>query len=148
MANWIAGRSQRFRCIVSHAGLWHLWGFHGTTDYGMEWEREFGDPYRDPELYERWSPHRAVREIRTPMLVIHGERDYRVPVTEAYQLFTALQRLGVPSKLLDFPDENHWILRPPNIRLWHETIWSWLERWLGPQAGVKPGGGDPGGHPA
>jgi dipeptidyl aminopeptidase/acylaminoacyl peptidase len=72
------------------------------------------------------------------MLIIHGEKDYRVPVSEAFQLFTALKRLEVPSRLLYFPDENHWIARPPNIRTWHETIWGWLERWLGPAAPVAP----------
>jgi dipeptidyl aminopeptidase/acylaminoacyl peptidase len=132
MANWIAGREKRFRAIVSHAGLWHLVGFHGTTDFGPEWEREFGgDPYRHPEVYERWSPHRAVEDIRTPMLIVHGEKDYRVPVSEAFQLFTALDRLGAKPRLLYFPDENHWILRPPNIRQWHETIWAFLAEHLG-----------------
>jgi dipeptidyl aminopeptidase/acylaminoacyl peptidase len=131
MANWIAGHTRRFRAIVSHAGLWNLVGFHGTTDFGPEWEREFGgDPYRHPETYERWSPHRFVKEIRTPMLLVHGEQDFRVPVAEAFQAFTALQRLGVRSKFLYFPDENHWILRPPNIRTWHRTIWDFLERRL------------------
>jgi dipeptidyl aminopeptidase/acylaminoacyl peptidase len=131
MVNWIAGRTERFRCLVSHAGLWHLVGFHGTTDFGPEWEREFGgDPYRHPETYERWSPHRDVRSIKTPILLVHGERDYRVSVAEALQMFTALKRMGVPSRFLYFPDENHWILKPPNIRTWHETIWTWLDRWV------------------
>ena len=132
MVNWIAGQTTRFRCIVTHASLFHLPSFHGTTDAGAEWEREFGNPYERPDLYERWSPHNFVRKMKTPMLVVHGERDYRVPVSEAYMLFTALQRNGVPSKLLYFPDENHWILKPQNSALWHETTLAWLDRWLGP----------------
>jgi len=130
MANWIAGQTTRFSCIVTHASLWHLSGFHGTTDCGPEWEREFGNPYLDPEQYERWSPHQYVKNIKTPMLVIHGERDYRVPVSEAYQLFTALQRLGIPSRFLYFPDEHHWVLKPHNSALWHSSIFAWLDRWL------------------
>jgi dipeptidyl aminopeptidase/acylaminoacyl peptidase len=130
MVNWIIGQTSRFRCAVTHASLWNLPAFHGTTDCGPEWEREFGNPYRDPEAYERWSPHRFVAKIRTPTMIVHGERDYRVPVSEAYMLFTALQRLGVPSKLLYYPDENHWILKPPNSAAWHASIFAWLERWL------------------
>ena len=130
MVNWMIGQTTRFRCAVSHAGLWNLPSFHGTTDCGPEWEREFGNPYRTPEQYDRWSPHRFIEKIKTPTLVVHGERDYRVPVSEAYMMFTALQRNGVPSKFLYFPDENHWILRPPNSRVWHETIFAWLDRWL------------------
>ena len=130
MVNWMLGQTARFRCAVSHAGLWDLPSFHGTTDCGPEWEREFGNPYQSPEQYDRWSPHRFVDKVKTPTLVVHGERDYRVPVSEAYMMFTALQRNGVPSKFLYFPDENHWILKPPNSRAWHEAIFAWLDRWL------------------
>jgi dipeptidyl aminopeptidase/acylaminoacyl peptidase len=131
MVNWAVGQTERFLCAVSHAGLWNLPSFHGTTDCGPEWEREFGDPYTNPEAYERWSPHRFISKVRTPTLVVHGEKDYRVPVSEAYMFFTALQRNGVPSKFLYFPDENHWILKPQNSKLWHETIFAWLTKYLG-----------------
>jgi dipeptidyl aminopeptidase/acylaminoacyl peptidase len=127
MANWIAGNTDRFRAIVTHASLWELRGFHGTTDFGPEWEREFGDPYADPARYEAASPHRLVGNIRTPMLVIHGEKDHRVPISEALRLWTDLQRHDIDAKFLYFPDENHWILKPQNARLWYETVLAFLE---------------------
>ena len=127
MANWVAGNTDRFRAIVTHASLWELRGFHGTTDYGPDWEREFGDPYADPSRYEEWSPSRHVARIRTPMLVIHGERDLRVPISEALRLWTDLRRHHVPSRFLYFPDENHWILKPQNARLWYETVLAFLD---------------------
>lgn len=130
MANWINGQTTRFKAIVTHASLYHLPSFHGTTDCGPEWEREFGNPYLEPEAYERWSPHVHLSKMKTPTLIVHGEKDYRVPVSEAYMLFTGLQRHGVPSKFLYFPDENHWILKPPNSKAWHEAIFDWLDRWL------------------
>ncbi|HEX2883560.1 MAG TPA: S9 family peptidase [Candidatus Limnocylindria bacterium] len=127
MANWVAANTDRFRAIVTHASLWDLRGFHGTTDYGPDWEREFGDPYADPALYERWTPSRLIANIRTPMLVIHGERDLRVPISEALRLWTDLRRHDVPSRFLYFPDENHWILKPQNARLWYETVLAFLD---------------------
>ncbi|MCV0402978.1 MAG: S9 family peptidase [Chloroflexi bacterium] len=130
MANWVAGSTDRFRAIVTHASLWELRGFHGTTDYGPDWEREFGDPYADPSAYEQWSPHRLLANIRTPMLVVHGERDLRVPISEALRLWTDLRRHGVPGRFLYFPDENHWILKPQNARLWYETVWAFLDEHL------------------
>ncbi len=127
MANWVAGQTDRFRGIVTHASLWELRGFHGTTDHGPSWEMEFGDPYVDPSRYEASSPHRFVDRIRTPMLVIHGELDHRVPISEALRLWTDLRRHGVPSRFLYFPDENHWILKPRNARLWYETVLAFLD---------------------
>ncbi len=126
MANWVAGSTDRFKGIVTHASLWELRGFHGTTDYGPDWEREFGDPYADPSRYEQWSPSRLLPNIRTPMLVIHGERDLRVPISEAQRLWTDLRRHGVPARFLYFPDENHWILKPQNARLWYATVLAFL----------------------
>ncbi len=127
MANWVAGNTDRFRAIVTHASLWELRGFHGTTDYGPDWEREFGDPYTDASRYEEWSPSRLLANIRTPMLVIHGQRDLRVPISEGLRLWTDLRRHNVPAKFLYFPDENHWILKPQNARLWYETVWAFLD---------------------
>lgn len=127
MANWVAGHTDRFRCIVTHASLWALDQFHGTTDLGPWWELEFGDPYIDPSAYVEHSPHRHVGSITTPMLVIHGELDHRVPIGEALRLWTDLQRHGVESKFLYFPDENHWILKPQNARVWYETVFAWLD---------------------
>ena len=127
MANWVAGHTDRFRCIVTHASLWELRGFHGATDDGNVWELEFGDPYRDPGRYLEQSPSNAIGSIRTPMLVIHGELDQRVPISEALRLWTDLQRHGVESKFLYFPDENHWVLKPQNARLWYQTVLAFLD---------------------
>ena len=128
MANWVAGHTDRFQCIVTHASLWALDQFHGTTDGGPWWEPEFGDPYLDPSRYIEWSPHRHVANITTPMLVIHGELDHRVPIGEALRLWTDLRRHGVQSKFLYFPDENHWILKPQNARVWYDTVFAWLDQ--------------------
>lgn len=127
MANWVAGQSDRFRAIVTHASLWELRGFHGTTDDGPWWETEFGDPYLDDSRYQAASPHRFVDRIRTPMLVIHGELDHRVPISEALRLWTDLRRHSVASRFLYFPDENHWILKPQNSRLWYATVLAFLD---------------------
>jgi dipeptidyl aminopeptidase/acylaminoacyl peptidase len=130
LANWIAGHTDRFRCIVTHASLWALEGFHGTTDVGLIWEREFGDPYRDPSRFAANDPRRHVGAITTPMLVIHGEKDYRVPISEALILWTDLVRHGVDARFLYFPDENHWVLKPQNVRLWYETVLAYLAEHL------------------
>lgn len=139
MANWIAGHTDRFRAIVSHAGLWSLEQFHGTTDMGPWWEHQLGNPYVDPSRYVANSPSSAIEHVRTPMLVIHGLRDYRVPVAEALRLWTDLQRHGVPAQYLSFPDENHWILKPGNSKVWYETVLAFLahhvlgEEWKRPE---------------
>ena len=139
MANWIAGHTDRFQAIVSHAGLWSLEQFHGTTDMGSWWEHQLGDPYADPGRYVANSPRTAIEHVRTPMLVIHGLRDYRVPVGEALRLWTDLQRHGVAGQYLSFPDENHWILKPGNSRVWYETVLAFLahhvlgEEWKRPE---------------
>ena len=127
MANWLAGHTDRFAAIVTHASLWNLEAFHGVTDLGPMWENEFGDRYTEPERYREWSPHRFVDRISTPMLVIHGERDYRVPVGEGLALWTDLQRHGVEAQYLHFPDENHWVLTPQHARLWYETVLAFLD---------------------
>ncbi|MCU0484082.1 MAG: S9 family peptidase, partial [Chloroflexi bacterium] len=127
MANWVAGQTDRYRCIVTHASLWELRGFHGTTDECAGMELEIGNPYTEPEAYARQSPSEQVGSIRTPMLVIHGEQDFRVPVSEALRLWTDLRRHAVEAKLLYFPDENHWILKPQNARLWYATVLAFLD---------------------
>jgi dipeptidyl aminopeptidase/acylaminoacyl peptidase len=127
MANWVAGHTERFRCIVTHASLYSMTQFHGTTDAGTWWEREFGDPYVDPTRYVHNSPNRFVANMRTPMLVIHGEQDHRVPIGEALRLWTDLRRHGhTDTRFLYFPDENHWILKPNNARLWYEVVFAFL----------------------
>jgi dipeptidyl aminopeptidase/acylaminoacyl peptidase len=138
MANWVAGQTDRFRAIVTHASLWDLRPFHGTTDTGMEWEHEMGDPYLQPELYDAQSPATNVAAIKTPMLVIHGEQDFRVPVSEALKLWTDLARHGVQARFLYFPDENHWILKPQNSRLWYETVLAFLDEHVLDKEWVRP----------
>ena len=130
MANWVAGQTDRFRGIVTHASLWALENFHGTTDLGVVWEREFGDPYVDASRYEANSPHRHVGQITTPILVIHGEKDLRVPVSESLILWTDLARNGADARFLYFPDENHWVLKPQNARLWYQTVLAFLAEHL------------------
>jgi len=126
MANWMAGHTDRFKAIVSHAGLWTLDQMFGTTDHPMFWRRQFGDPLTNPEMYEKNSPHRHIARIRTPMLVIHGDKDYRVPVGEALRLWWDLSRHGAEAKFLYFPEENHWILTPGHARIWYETVFAFL----------------------
>ncbi len=133
MANWVAGQTARFSAIVTHASLWELVGFHGTTDHGPSWELEMGDPYTDEGGYRRYSPRenlKAMAEAKTPILVIHGELDHRVPISEALILWTDLRRMGIPGKFLYFPDENHWVLKPQNARLWYGTVLSFLDEHL------------------
>jgi dipeptidyl aminopeptidase/acylaminoacyl peptidase len=138
MANWVAGQTDRFRAIVTHASLWELRGFHGTTDLGPEWEREFGDPYADSSRYEEHSPSRMLAKIRTPMLVVHGELDHRVPISEGLRLWTDLRRQGVESKFLYFPDENHWVLKPQNARIWYATVLAFLDEHVLGKEFVRP----------
>jgi dipeptidyl aminopeptidase/acylaminoacyl peptidase len=128
MANWIAGHTGRFRAIVSHAGLWALDQMFGATDAPQFWQREFGHPLTHPGKYQDNSPHRHVASISTPMLVIHGDRDYRVPVGEALRLWSDLRLHGKEGKFLYFPDENHWILKPGNTLAWYETVFAFLSQ--------------------
>jgi dipeptidyl aminopeptidase/acylaminoacyl peptidase len=126
MANWVATQTDRFRAIVTHASLWHLDQFAGTTDEPAYWQREFGDPLTQHERYLANSPHLRVADIRTPMLVIHGDKDYRVPIGEALRLWYDLCRFSVPAKFLYFPDENHWVLTPGHTQVWYETVTAFL----------------------
>lgn len=131
MVNWINGHTNRFKALVSHAGVFNLEAMAGATEELWFTDWEFGGPYwLDRGDYERWSPHRFVQNFRTPTLVIHGALDYRVPETEGMQMFTALQRQGVPSRFLYFPDEGHWIGRPQNQIVWWSTVQEWLARYL------------------
>ena len=138
MANWVATKTDRFKAIVTHASLWELTGFHGTTDFGPSWEEEFGDIYADPQRYVAANPAPGVANIRTPILVIHGELDHRVPISEALRLWTDLQRHGVEGRFLYFPDENHWILKPQNARIWYETVLNFLDEHVLDQEWKRP----------
>jgi dipeptidyl aminopeptidase/acylaminoacyl peptidase len=126
MANWMAGHTSRFRAIVSHAGLWSLDQMFGTTDLPSYWRRIFGDPLTEPERYLASSPDRHADAISTPMLVIHGDKDYRVPVGEALRVWWDLQARAKNARFLYFPDENHWILAPGNAAVWYQTVLAFL----------------------
>ena len=126
MANWIAGHTDRFKAIVSHASLWALDQMFTTTDEQMFWWGQFGDPLTNPAMYQDNSPHLHVKNITTPMLVIHGDKDYRVPIGEALRLWGELTRHAVEAKFLYFPDENHWVLTPGNATVWYETVYAFL----------------------
>jgi dipeptidyl aminopeptidase/acylaminoacyl peptidase len=133
MVNWIHGQTDRFSCLVCHAGLFDMRAFHGATDVAPNWEIEFGGPPVDEgSRWELHSPHEHVDRWSTPTLVIHGELDYRVPLGEGLAAYQALQRRGVPSKFLYFPDENHWILKPANLVQWNRTVLDWLGEYLNP----------------
>jgi dipeptidyl aminopeptidase/acylaminoacyl peptidase len=132
MINWIAGTwPDRFRCLVNHDGnLDERMAYFDTDELWFpEWDHE-GTPWENPEGYRKHNPIEHVQHWKTPMLVIHGGRDYRVVDAQGLSTFTALQRRGIPSQLLYFPDENHWVLKPANSILWHETVLAWLDRWL------------------
>ncbi len=132
MVNWILGHTNRFKALVSHAGVYNLTSMYATEElWFTDWEFK-GTPWDNPELYTKWSPHLSAKNFKTPTLVVHGELDYRVPVGEGLQLFSTLQRKGVPSKLLYYPDEGHWILKPQNSELWYKTVLGWFDQWLKP----------------
>lgn len=137
MVNWILGHNDdprfRYKVLVSHDGVYNLESMYGTTEelWFPEWEFK-GTPWTNPAMYSRWSPHKFAQNFNTPILIIHGELDYRVPIGEGMQLFTAVQRKGIDSKLLIFPDEGHWVLKPQNSRLWFHTVLDWLDKYLEP----------------
>jgi len=128
--NWILGHTDRFKCLVSHDGMFNAESAWGTTEelWFNNWEFK-GTPYDNRAGYQKWSPHQYAKNFKTPTLVVHGQRDYRLDVSEGFQLFTTLQMEGVPSKMLYFPDEGHWVLKPQNSRLWYQTVNDWVDKW-------------------
>ena len=135
MVDWIAGHSTRFKALVSHAGPFNLENMNTATEelWFPEWEYggDFWNPTAMRNQYRVFSPHLYAKNFKTPTLVTGGELDFRVPYTEDLSMFTALQRQGVPSRLVIFPDEGHWVLKPQNQRLWWGEVQSWLTRYLG-----------------
>ncbi|MHC4622519.1 MAG: prolyl oligopeptidase family serine peptidase [Planctomycetota bacterium] len=132
MINWVAGMwPDRFKCLVNHDGsLDERMAYFDTEELWFpEWDH-MGTPWENPAGYEKHNPIDFVRNWKTPMLVIHGALDFRVPETQGLSTFNALQRLGIESRLLYFPDENHWVLKPHNSILWHDTVLGWLDRWV------------------
>ncbi|MGB7555862.1 MAG: S9 family peptidase [Candidatus Korobacteraceae bacterium] len=128
--NWIEGHTARFKCLVSHDGMFNTESAYGTTEelWFNEWEFK-GTPWTNREMYRKWSPHLSATNFKTPILVVHGQLDYRLDVSEGFQLFTTVQRLKIPSKMLYFPDEGHWVLKPQNSRLWYKTVNDWVDQW-------------------
>jgi dipeptidyl aminopeptidase/acylaminoacyl peptidase len=140
MINWILGHTDRFKCLVSHDGMFNAESAWGTTEelWFNNWEFK-GTPYDNRAGYQKWSPHQYAKNFKTPTLVIHGQRDYRLDVSEGLQLFTTLQMEGVPSKMLYFPDEGHWVLKPQNSKLWYETVNAWVDQWTKEQGTKEQG---------
>ena len=138
MANWVLGHTDRFKCIVSHDGMFNAESAFGTTeeDWFNIWEFQ-GHPwdyYGKPDSenpFRKWSPSLYAKNFKTPTLVIHGQLDYRLDVSEGFQLFDTLQMLGVPSKMLYFPNEGHWVLKPQDAQLWYKTVNDWVDEWTG-----------------
>ena len=128
--NWIEGHTTRFKCLVSHDGMFNAESAYGTTEelWFNEWEFK-GTPWTNREMYHKWSPHLSATNFKTPILVVHGQLDYRLDVSEGFQLFTTVQRLKILSKMLYFPDEGHWVLKPQNSRLWYQTVNDWVDQW-------------------
>ena len=137
MVNWIAGHTTRFKALVSHAGPFNLENMYAATEELWFPEWEYGGPFWDPKAmrdqYRVYSPHLFAGKFKTPTLVLNGELDYRVPYTEGLSMFTSLQRQGVPSRLVVFPDEGHWIGKPQNQRLWWGEVQGWLTKYLAPK---------------
>jgi dipeptidyl aminopeptidase/acylaminoacyl peptidase len=130
LVNWIAGQTDRFRALVSHAGVYSLLGqFASDATYGRH-HSYGGYPFTNRDNVERWSPNRYAKGFSTPMLILHGERDYRVPVTQGLELYGTLTAKGVPARLVYYPDENHWILKGANSKHWHAEVLGWLARFL------------------
>jgi dipeptidyl aminopeptidase/acylaminoacyl peptidase len=133
MINWIAGAwPDGFDCLVNHSGIFDNRSMYYSTEelWFPEWEMG-GPQFEAPEGFERHNPVNLVGQWRTPMLVIHGAKDFRVPLEQGLATFNALQRRGIPSRFLYFPDENHWILKPANSVQWHRVVETWLEEWIG-----------------
>jgi dipeptidyl aminopeptidase/acylaminoacyl peptidase len=139
MVNWIAGNwNDGFKCLVTHDGVFDARAMGYATEelWFDEWEHG-GTPYEKPEAYAKFDPAAHVAQWKTPMLIVHGQLDYRIPVEQGLGAFTALQRRGVESQFLYFSDENHWVLKPNNSVLWYDTVQAWLDHYLKPEAAPK-----------
>jgi dipeptidyl aminopeptidase/acylaminoacyl peptidase len=131
MINWIEGHTDRFKVLVSHDGVFDLRSMYGETEelWFPEWELK-GVPWKDSALYRKWSPSHYIQNAKTPMLIFEGNKDYRVPEGQAFQLFTTLQRMGVPSRLVYLEEEGHLVLKPLDSRFWYQTVQDWLAKYL------------------
>ncbi len=129
MMNWFQGHTTKFKTLVTHCGVYNLESMYGTTEETWFAEWEGGMPWKETDQ-RKWSPHLYAANFRTPNLIIHNDLDFRVPINQGMELFTALQRQGIPSKLVMFPDEGHWVLKPLNSERWHQEIFTWLAEYL------------------
>jgi dipeptidyl aminopeptidase/acylaminoacyl peptidase len=133
MMNWFQGHTTKFKTLITHCGVYNFDSMYALTEelWFDEWEHG-GPPWVNRASYETFSPHRFAKNFKTPMLIIHNDLDFRVPVAEGLQLFTTLQRLGVPSRMINFPDEGHWVLKPANSAYWHKEVFAWLKKYAPP----------------
>jgi dipeptidyl aminopeptidase/acylaminoacyl peptidase len=137
MMNWFAVKTGRFKCLISHCGVWNFDSMYATTEelWFDEWEHG-GPPWGNNRAsYEKHSPHRYASNLgkfKTPMLIIQNDLDFRVPVSEGHQFFTTLQRQGVAARFINFPDEGHWVLKPKNSEFWHKEVFAWLKKYVPP----------------
>ncbi len=133
MMNWFQGHTTKFKTLITHCGVYNFESMYGTTEelWFPEWDLG-GVPWERGDSYRKFSPHLYAKNFKTPMLIIHNDLDFRVPVGEGQQLFTALQRQGVPSKFVNFPDEGHWVLKPQNSKFWHREVFAWLAKYAPP----------------
>jgi dipeptidyl aminopeptidase/acylaminoacyl peptidase len=129
MMNWMEGHTGKFKTLICHDGVFNFTSMYGSTEELWFDEWEHGIPWMTKDA-EKFSPHKYANNFKTPMLIFHGEKDFRIPITEAMQMFTTLQRKGIPSKFVEFPDENHWVLKPANSEFWHKTVFEWLAEYL------------------
>lgn len=129
MMNWFQGHTDRFKALITHCGVYNLESMYGTTEEVWFSEWDHGIPWRDLDQL-KWSPHKYAANFKTPNLIIHNDLDFRVPLSQGLELFTALQRQGVPSRLVMFPDEGHWVNKPRNSERWHQEVFAWLDRYL------------------
>ncbi|HYK42315.1 MAG TPA: prolyl oligopeptidase family serine peptidase, partial [Thermoanaerobaculia bacterium] len=130
LVDWIAGHTDRFKTLVSHAGVYDLLGQSASDDTFGRQHSYGGYPFTNLENVERWSPNRYAKNFQTPMLVIHNERDFRVPLTQGLELYGVLTAKGVPARLVSYPDENHWVLKPQNSKHWYGEVLGWLAKYL------------------
>jgi dipeptidyl aminopeptidase/acylaminoacyl peptidase len=133
MMNWFQGHTTKFKTLITHCSVYNFESAYATTDelWFDEWEHG-GPPWKDRNSYEKFSPHRYAANFKTPMLVIHNDLDFRCPIGEGLQLFTTLQRLRIPSRMINFPDEGHWVLKPANSAHWHREVFAWLKKYAPP----------------
>jgi dipeptidyl aminopeptidase/acylaminoacyl peptidase len=130
MVSWIAGHTDRFACLVNHAGVSDLLGQWGSDVAEGREVSMGGSPWQNLETVDHWNPIRYAAHFKSPMLVLHGERDFRVPYTQGLQIYSVYKGMGLPARLVVFPDENHWILKPRNSRLWFKEVLGWLGKYL------------------